>query len=63
MQNSVQPRDVIDGLYLMTLSRFPTDEELKTVGTYGRSGGVARREVVMDTAWALINSAEFLYRH
>ena len=49
-------------LYLTILSRFPTDEELKTVAEYVQSAP-SRREAAVDLAWALINSAEFLYRH
>jgi hypothetical protein len=63
MQSSVRPRDAVDGLYLMILSRYPTDEELKAVAEYTQSGSATRREVVFDLAWALVNSAEFLYRH
>lgn len=57
-----RPRDVIDDLYLTVLSRYPTSEELKIVADYARSGEGNRRPMV-DLVWALINSAEFLYRH
>jgi hypothetical protein len=57
-----QPGEVIGDLYLTILSRQPTLEELKTVGEYVRSAS-SKREAVTDLAWALINSAEFLYRH
>jgi len=50
-------------MYLGILSRFPTDAELKAVEAYFQSGSVSRREAVVDVAWALINGAEFLYRH
>jgi hypothetical protein len=50
-------------LYLTILSRPPTPEERKTVEAYVRSGGVSQREAAVDLAWALFNSAEFLYRH
>ncbi len=63
VQSANKPRDVIDGLYLTILSRFPTPDELQIVKTYAQSGSVQRREVVVDLAWALVNSAEFLYRH
>jgi len=63
MQSKSNPREFAIGLYLMILSRFPTDEELKTVAAYSRSGTVKGREATVDLAWALINSAEFLYRH
>jgi hypothetical protein len=48
---------------LLILSRFPTEEELKTVTEYSQSGVAPGREALVDLAWALINSAEFLYRH
>ncbi|MBI5385306.1 MAG: DUF1553 domain-containing protein [Verrucomicrobia bacterium] len=57
------PREIVIGLYLGILSRFPTEEEIKTVSAYSQSGGVKGREAVVDVAWALMNSAEFLYRH
>ncbi|OFW07396.1 MAG: hypothetical protein A3H96_05335 [Acidobacteria bacterium RIFCSPLOWO2_02_FULL_67_36] len=75
-------RQVVTGLYLTILSRFPTDDELKMATEYGRARmeaapapaaaaeagrpprpGANRRGAVVDLAWALINSAEFQYRH
>jgi hypothetical protein len=56
------PREIVNGIYLTILSRYPTDEELRTVGAYFQSAGNRRRAAV-DLVWALINSAEFLYRH
>ena len=49
--------------YLTILSRFPTNEEVKVVEAYFKSNRGNRRVVAVDLAWALINSAEFLYRH
>ncbi len=63
LRSAEKPRDVVTGLYLTILSRFPTDDELRTVGAYPQTSGVERREVAVDLAWALINSAEFQYRH
>jgi len=50
-------------MYLGILSRYPTTEELVTVQSYFETPNAKRREKVVDLAWALINSAEFLYRH
>jgi hypothetical protein len=58
-----KPRDPIDRVYLATLSRYPTDEELKTVAAYYQSVQGNKWPAIADLAWALINSAEFLYRH
>jgi hypothetical protein len=63
LRNAKTPRAAATGLYLLILSRFPTDEELKVVGAYSQSPAVKPREAVVDLAWALVNSAEFLYRH
>jgi hypothetical protein len=56
------PQDAVKTLYLTILSRYPTDEEMKIIAAYARSGG-NRRQAVVDLAWAMINSSEFLYRH
>ena len=57
------PREALAELYLKILSRFPTPEELETVGEYARSDGVNQRDVYIDLAWALVNSPEFQYHH
>jgi len=56
-------RDVVTGLYLAILSRFPTEDELKTAASYAQSVGGNRRKAGQDLAWALVNSAEFRFRH
>ncbi len=63
MRSGRNPRQIVTSLYLTILSRFPTDEELSIIGEYSESGTGNRREAMVDVAWALINSAEFLYRH
>jgi hypothetical protein len=57
------PREIATGMYLEILSRYPTEEELKAVETYASAGKVPTRDAVVDLAWALMNSAEFLHRH
>ncbi len=56
-------REMIDTLYLTILSRFPTDAELSVVNRYAQAASGNRRGVAQDLAWALINSAEFGFRH
>ncbi len=63
LQGKGQPREIIDGLYLTILSRPPTADELNVVGAYFKAAGGNRRTAAVDLVWALINSAEFLYRH
>jgi hypothetical protein len=57
------PREVASGLYLMILSRYPTEEEWQVVSNYARSSKVKQKDALVDLAWALVNSGEFLYRH
>ena len=54
-------RTALDELYLQTLSRSPTDRELRTCLQHIRVVG-DRIEAFEDLQWALINSTEFLYR-
>ncbi len=56
-------RKVVRSLYLTILSRFPTEAELAVAEAYADKGIAAGNEAHIDLAWALINSAEFLYRH
>ncbi len=63
VQPGGRPRDPIDKLYLTILSRYPTDEELGTVSAYFKGVTGNRWPAIVDLAWSLINSPEFLYRH
>ncbi len=54
--------EVVTGMYLGILSRFPTAAEIRTAQEYYQTG-VGKRQAVVDLAWALMNSTEFLYRH
>lgn len=50
---------MVRGLYVLILSRQPTDAELAAAGRY--TG--APFQAGLDMAWALLNTKEFLYRH
>jgi hypothetical protein len=63
MQTGGDWRQVIANLYLAILSRFPTEGELNVAGTYAQNAGGNRRATAQDLAWALVNSAEFRFRH
>jgi hypothetical protein len=63
MRNSKGGQQLVAGIYLMILSRPPTAAELQVVSAYSQNGNLKPREAVIDLAWALMNSAEFLYRH
>jgi len=63
IQSRENPRQVVTALYLMILSRFPTEQELGIAIGYFQTSGNRKREAATDLAWALINTAEFQYRH
>ncbi len=63
VQRSGNPRDPVDSLYLTILSRYPTEDELRVIGAYFRASAGNKWIPVVDTVWALVNSAEFIYRH
>jgi hypothetical protein len=54
-------RTALSELYLHTLSRAPSNEELRTCLDYIRRLD-NRNEAFEDLQWALVNSTEFLYR-
>jgi hypothetical protein len=52
----------IEALYLATLSRRPTADEMSRVVAYiGQSS--SEKEALGDLFWALLNSAEFIFNH
>jgi hypothetical protein len=52
----------IETLYLATLSRRPTADEMSRVVAYiGQSP--SEKESLGDLFWALLNSAEFIFNH
>jgi hypothetical protein len=62
LQSKHKLREIVDEIYLTILSRYATVEELEVVRDYAQPGHKGRRPM-MDFVWALLNSAEFLYRH
>jgi hypothetical protein len=54
--------EVIEELYLRTVSRYPDAEERQTARTAVAKAPKPRRGLE-DVFWALLNSKEFLYNH
>ena len=62
MRRSNAPRQIVNNLYLTILSRLPAENELQiALGVFEQNKD--RRGALVDLAWALINTPEFLYRH
>lgn len=57
----VSTQQLANGMFLTVLSRFPTLDEQNTTTAYFK--GKPERTAKIDLLWALMNSAEFLYRH
>jgi hypothetical protein len=57
------PQELVSALYLTILSRYPTEEEGKVMAAHAQIATAKGQAAVVDLAWALINSTEFLYRH
>lgn len=55
------PPEIVGELYFTILSRPPTAAERAAVAEY--AAATNGRTAAIDVAWALINSAEFLYQH
>ena len=60
-----EPKEIIEQIYLKTLSRKPTDvEREKLMAAVGESGNPeAVRDTLEDVFWALLNSKEFIFNH
>jgi hypothetical protein len=55
--------DMVDEIYLATVSRFPTEAERKKAVDYLAGKKSARAVGVQDVAWAVVNSKEFVFNH
>ena len=62
-ESELSDREIIDELYLATLSRFPAEEEQQLMLQAFSGGGSGRHAAVEDILWTLLNSKEFLYNH
>jgi hypothetical protein len=53
---------IVDELYLLTYSRLPTNEEKIVAEALFLGPKSDRRSAVEDLLWALLNSAEFVFK-
>jgi Protein of unknown function (DUF1549)/Protein of unknown function (DUF1553) len=59
---SVDAESIVKRAYLRTLSRYPTDTELKKASAYIRDAD-ATINGIRDVLWALLNTKEFIVNH
>lgn len=55
--------EIIEELFLLTLSRYPTNEELSLLSRQLDAPGAERRRLIEDLMWSLLNHQEFLFQH
>jgi hypothetical protein len=54
--------ELINNVYLLVLSRFPSDAERKYISTF-KKDYPGPKNLAINLAWALINSKEFIFNH
>ena len=61
-RGTAPPREIVDELYLLAYSRLPADDERAAAVSVFEGPKASRRQGVEDVLWALMNSAEFLFK-
>jgi hypothetical protein len=61
-RSSKSPAEVIEQIYLATLSRRPTESETQKLSDYVAKQGAARN-AYGDIIWAVLNSSEYTFNH
>ena len=59
----MDPSEIVDEVYLMLYSRWPTEEEKVIAVETIKSNENNRQQGVEDLMWALINTGEFVFNH
>jgi hypothetical protein len=60
--STLSPEQIIDELFLSTLSRFPNEQERELIsGVFADSEN--RRAAAEDILWAIMNTKEFVFNH
>ena len=63
LEESIRDNEkLVEEIYLMFYSRFPTTDEHVSVSRY-LANADNRRKAVEDVAWSLMNTVEFLFNH
>lgn len=62
LKTSKADNEILDELFLATLTRLPSDSDRKSFAAY-RQTETDRRAAFTDTVWALINTREFILNH
>ncbi len=63
LRENLTDEQIIEEMYLATLSRFPKDEEVKAIKQDLAQANLSKREALEDWFWALMDSKGFLFNH
>ncbi len=63
LQGNKPDAEIVEEIYLATLSRPPRDEEKKTTLEYLATNKNARPEAIQDVLWAVLNTKECMFNH
>ena len=63
LQNNKPDGEIVEEIYLATLSRPPRDDEKKTTLAYLATNKNARPEAIQDVLWAVLNTKECIFNH
>ena len=63
LRENLADEQIIEEMYLATLSRFPKDEEVKAIKQDLAQANLSKREALEDWFWALMDSKGFLFNH
>ena len=61
--SKLTPEQIIEEVYLVTLSRLPTAEEKALMQEAFTAAADQRHQAVEDVLWTVMNTKEFLYNH
>ncbi len=62
LKSNKTDEEVVEELFLATLSRLPNAKDRQSFSDHRKLVGT-RREAIIDTVWALINTREFILNH
>lgn len=63
IKDKASDEQVAEELYLVALSRMPTDKEKQTLAQYLAKDPKNRAQGLRDVVWAVLNTKEFLFNH